>query len=202
MRSRAAENGLIDTSTGLLNRSGLLERGGAMLAACRAQGRPASMVLLDCSDLIEVRSIYGNRISRILMSRVVRDLRTIAGEHGLAFRSGAAEFTLLMPGMNRARALQAVHKVLGRTPRVEMDTGDDEIVMVPDLAVQEDEDESSTIGQMHEKLRAYLDSLHELEMRRQQYLTRERERHSRPMGLVLLPDLPARIPGALSIPRP
>jgi diguanylate cyclase (GGDEF)-like protein len=180
---QALEEGRVDRVTGLYNQEGLEAHGNELLASCRRDHRPVSMAVFDCSDLLEVRSIYGSRTSRKLIARVVRKIAAAAGERGLAARTGPTQFTLVLPGMGRDKALAAIHKVMGSPSRIEFDAGDSEIVLVPELAVDAIRDEHRTVQEvLHELCRSLRDG-REREDRRQRYLRRERERHSRPMGL-------------------
>jgi diguanylate cyclase (GGDEF)-like protein len=182
------ENGRIDSSTALYNQAGLEAHGNELLAACRRDKRPVCLAVFDCSDLLEVRDIYGSQIARKLMNRIARKLMTLSGDHGLAARTAAAEFTVVLPGMGREKAIAAIQRVLGSPSRIELDAGDSEIVLVPAFLVEAVGPDVSSVGQMHAELRRELARIEDREQRRQQYLTRERERHSRPMGLVSLPQ--------------
>ncbi|HSV35168.1 MAG TPA: diguanylate cyclase [Ramlibacter sp.] len=182
------ESGRIDAATSLYNQAGLVAHGDDLLAAMRRERRPVSVAVFDCADLLEVRSIYGSRIARQLTARVVSKFESIAGGAGLAARTGPAEFTLVLPGLGRDKAMAAIQRALGRPGRVEFDAGDSEIVLVPGMAVQAVGPESASIEDVHLALRQELARREEEEQRRQNYLQRERTRHSRPMGMVSLPE--------------
>jgi hypothetical protein len=77
---------------------------------------------------------------------------------------------------------------MGSPVRIELDAGDSEIVLVPGVLVQAAEPGTTCVSQMHEALRSELALIGRQEQRRQRYLQRERERHSRPMGLAAVPD--------------
>jgi GGDEF domain-containing protein len=176
------ENGRIDGSTALYNQVGFAAHGNALLAACRRDKRPLSAVVFDCADLLEVREIYGSRTARELMGRIVRKLTILSADHGLAARTGPAEFTVLLPGMNRDKALAAVARVLGTPSRIELDAGDSEIVLVPAFLAETVGSDISCVSQIHEELRGDLVRMEQNKQRRDSYLQRSRERHSRPMG--------------------
>lgn len=183
----ALESTRLDTGTRLYNMVGLAAHGNEMLVGTRRAGQPASIAVFDCADLLEVRSIYGSRIARKVMAKVVDKLTALAGGPGLAARTGPAEFTVVLPGMGREKALSAIHKALGSPIRIEFDAGDSEIVLVPSIAVQAIGNEVESIEEVYEVLHRELLQMDEEELRRQHYLQRERERHSRPMGVVNLP---------------
>ncbi|MES2937949.1 MAG: diguanylate cyclase [Pseudomonadota bacterium] len=194
----AARRGLLDEATQLYNPRGLAERGGEILRIARAEKRPVSLVVLDFNDMVEVRHIYGREISCKLLARVVRKLEAIAGRHGIAARMDKAQFAVVLPGMDRERAQAAVHRVLGRPCRVEFDAGDSEIVLVPDVMAETAAPDVETIDELHAEVLHGLLEMRAGELRRQHYLQRERERHSRPMGLP--PALDGHASGALARP--
>ena len=205
----ALENGRIDNSTQLYNKAGFTAHGGELLAACRRDNRPLSVAVFDCADLLEVRTIYGSSITRKLMARITRKLMRLCADQGLAARTGPAEFTVVLPGMNREKALAAIGRVLGTPMRIELDAGDSEIVLVPSFLVECAGPDVSSVDDVYEELRRELTQIDEHEQRRQRYLQRERERHSRPMGIVSLPPAapakakkPMRIPLSATMPAP
>jgi len=179
----AQEIGRIDSGTSLYNMAGLAAHGDALLAACRRDKRPVSVAVFDCADLLEVREIYGSRMARKLMHRTVAKLNKLCGDHGVAARTGAAEFTIVLPGVGRDKALAAIARVLGSPTRIELDAGDSEIVMVPGFVVESAGPDVSCIAQIQQELRGDLAQIAQSEQQRRRYLQRERESHSRPAGL-------------------
>ena len=186
-RSPRLAAALCDDATGLCNCAGLTARGGALLDEARRSGRALGFVVFDFNDLLEVRAIYGARIASLLGQEIVKKLRTIAGTQGLAARTGKTQFAVLLPGYSHERALKAVHRVLGHPARVELDSHDEEIVLVPDLVVENIAPGDESIAQLHGEMLRELAQQRIDEARRCHYLQRERERHSRPMHLVSLP---------------
>ena len=67
--------------------------------------------------------------------------------------------------------------------RIELDAGDSEIVMVPAFMLEAVGPDVSSIAEMHDELRRDLVRVEHTEQRRRRYLQRERESHSRPMGV-------------------
>jgi len=177
------ESGRIDAGTSLYNKAGFSAHGNEMLAEARRDNRPLAVVVFDCVDLLEVRTIYGGRIARKLMGRIVSRLTALTAERGLAARTGPAEFTVILPGMGRDKAMAAVQRVLGKPTRIELDAGDSEIVLVPPFVVDAIGADTTSIESIYEDLRAELSQVNLQEENRQTYLRRERERHSRPMPL-------------------
>ena len=175
--------GWLDAASGLGNRAALSSQGATLLQSARRDGRQMTVVLLDFADLLEVGEIYGRAVRQRVLKRVVRKMESIAGPHGTAFRTGKAQFTVLLPGANRIKAQAAVERVLGTPCRVEFDAGDSEIVLVPDVLTELAAPEVETIDELYRELARTLAEERDYEKRRQHWLARERERHSRPMAL-------------------
>lgn len=171
----------IDLATRLCTLPGLLAYGEELLAS--RTPRTASLVVLDCSDLLEVREIYGNRIARTLTLRLSAKLAEIAGDRGLAARTGPAEFAVLLPGTTRERAVQVLQQVLGSPSRIEYEAGDSEIVLVPEVLLGEIGEDADELAALHRLLSRKLAAAREHEALRRRYLRRERERHSRPIPM-------------------
>jgi GGDEF domain-containing protein len=183
----AMETGRIDSSTTLFNSSGFAAHGNEMLAASRRDKRPLSVAVFNCSDLLEVREIYGSRIARELMNRIVEKLSSVSAGRGLAARTGPAEFSVVLPGMGRDKAIAAIHRALGNPMRIEMDAGDSEIVLVPEFQVQAAGPDVASVEALQQALHDELIRIDAAQQRRQHHMQRERERHSRPMPAVALP---------------
>jgi diguanylate cyclase (GGDEF)-like protein len=182
MRSfRAAPEEALDRSTGLYNRAGLFAA--ANEAVRTREGQPLSMVVLDFADLREVYQIYGNEIARKVVGRVVRRLRAVAGARGVAGRTGPTQFAVALPGMPEDKAIRQVQRALGRPARVEFDAGDSEIVLVPHLLVDTAEPGATEVQSLYREMCHELARIQKDELRRLNWLTSERERHSRPMSL-------------------
>lgn len=180
-RTARADDARTDSSTDLYNRSGLLAHGGDLLATCRAESRELTLAVFDCNDLLEARALYGNRTSRQLVDSIVGKLALLAGNQGLAARTGPTQFAVAMP-MSREKAVQAIERILGNPARFELEGSRHEIVLVPHLMV-EAIPAAGSIERMFAALCRGLSRVQEEERMRQSYLQRERERHSRPVPI-------------------
>ncbi len=184
----AIENGRVDPSTSLYNKEGFTALGNELLTACRREGRSATVAVFDCADLLEVRTIYGRRIARKLMARIVQKLTILCGDRGLAARTGPAEFSVMLPGQSREKALSSIHRVMGNPMRVELDAGDNEIVLVPGLLAETAGADTESVEELLLDLRREFVRLQHDEVRRHHNMQRDRVRHSRPMGITALPE--------------
>lgn len=181
----------MDRSTLLYNRGGLIAQGNILLATCRGERRELTLAVFDCDDLLEARQIYGNRTSRKLIDCIISKMTLLAGERGLAGRTGPTQFSVVMP-MGRDKAVQVIERVLGNPGRIELEGGNSEIVLVPNVMV-ETVSETGSLEKLFSALCRGLTRVREEEQLRQRYLQRERQRHSRPMPVqaeVAPPQLP------------
>lgn len=178
------------TAAGNVARTGWQHHRQAMLAACEGMLRraelgkqPLSIAVFDLSDLPEVESLFGPDVAKQVIAQVTSRLQCIATSRGLAVRTGATVFTVLMPGYSRDRAHLAIQKFMGRPCRIELDTGDDEIVLIPGFKVHTLRAESDSLPQVYQDLCRDISDARDAEQRRREYLQRERESHTRPMEL-------------------
>lgn len=171
----------IDRSTGVFNRAGLAAAVDDAMRG-RSDAVAVSAIVLEFSDLREVREIYGAATARKVVAQVVRRLRAVAGLRGIVGRTGPAQFTVAFVGCAAARAIRNLERGLGKPARVEFDAGDSEIVLVPGFVVDETEDGES-FAALQRRIALELARLQRQERRRLDYLTSERERYSRPMGV-------------------
>lgn len=188
------ENERIDSSTSLYNRGGFLTHGKLLQERCRLERLELTLAVFDCNDLQEAREIYGSRTSRMLIDCIIKKLTLVAGERGLAARTGPTQFAVALP-MSRERAVLMIERVMGNPSRFELEGGNSEIVLVPNLMV-ETVSPAGTVERLYSALCRGLTRVHDDEQRRHRYLQRERERHSRPMAILEQPPEPqtSRVP--------
>lgn len=153
------EQSRIDSATGLFNADGLMVHGAELLRECRREKRPATVAVFACDDLMSVREMYGRKVGHKALHRLVAKLNALAGSRGLVARTGAAEFSLMLPGISRDKALQAIARQLGNPMRVEFEVGGEEIVILPQLAAGEARVGEASIDGLYVELRAELQEL-------------------------------------------
>lgn len=181
----------------LSDKSALFALGDQRLRETRRAGRPLSLAVFEFSDLKEVRGIYGSRVKRAVMTQVVARMAAAAGSRGVVARTAPTEFTLLLPGADRHRARQAICRAMGDPVRIEFESDDHEIVLVPELQLECAGAEIESIEELYLELCLDLKEASRVKRDREQYLTRERESHSRSGGALLQPGDPdAHGPGA------
>lgn len=178
-RSRRPDPAGTDGSTLLYNRDGFLLEGNVLLASCRRERRELTLAVFDCDDLPEARQVYGNRTSRKLIDCIIGKMTQLAGQRGLAGRTGPTQFSVAMP-MGREQALYAIERVLGNPGRIELEGGNSELVLVPNVMV-ETVSQTGSLGKLFDALCRGLARVREQEQLHHRYLQWERQRHSHPM---------------------
>ena len=172
--------GTRDRQTALYSRRGLLTQGERLVMRA---GRKSALAIFDFHDLLEVPGIFGQEVGSVLQDAVVERMLRLAGRHGLAARTGPAQFAVLLPGTPRQGALDATVRVFGKPCRLEMDLDGDELVLVPEVTVDTCEAEAGAVGALYQRLSVHLATQRDLDERRRNWLRRSRERHSRPAPL-------------------
>jgi GGDEF domain-containing protein len=165
---------------GLLDRYSLLAAGNRLQRGSR---RDAAVLLFDFEDLPELSALYGDSARRDAVRQVAQELQRVAGEQGLAARTGASQFTLLLPDCSRQEAIARAVRELGTPCRIELDLDGGEAVLVPDVLAEDFPKVGGGLAMLQRRLGERL-AAHRLHRRqRDEYLRRSRERYSRPAPL-------------------
>ncbi len=95
-----------DALTGVLNRSAVIER-----AARTLRTMNAAMVVLDIDEFKKVNDDFGHPTGDAVILGVVGCLHEIVGDLGFIGRVGGEEFTVLLPGYDRAAAAELTERM-------------------------------------------------------------------------------------------
>lgn len=190
-----------------LDQDAMFKIGNEML--CRSSGNhhPLSVVVFDLSDLPELECIFGVQAAEEIIAETVARLQGLATRKGLAVRTSATVFTVLLPGVGHDEALDLIGAALGQPCCIELEARrGDEIMLVPEFMVRTVFGHAVSLRETFESLCRDIAQTRLNEERRQKYLERERESHSRPMKLqgpkagprhipqLAYPPMPATIP--------
>lgn len=192
-----------------LDQEAMFKIGNEML--CRSSGnhQPLSVVVFDLSDLPELECIFGVQAAEEIIAETVARLQGLATRKGLAVRTSATVFTVLLPGIGHDEALDLIGAALGQPCCIELEAGGDEIMLVPEFMVRTVFGHAVSIKETFESLCRDIAQTRLDEERRKKYLERERESHSRPKKLqatearprnisqLAYPPMPATIPVAM-----
>jgi len=129
--------------------------GEKLLRAARALGRTPALAVMQIDDLPELEIVFGRAGVDRVMHAVMTGLTRIAAGHGLIVRSAADTFALLMPGGGAGAAVAALQARFGTPCTIEIGSGRDEILVVPDVMVHPLGPQDS-IAQAYEDLSRYI----------------------------------------------
>ncbi len=95
-----------DALTGVYNRGAVIERASQVL-----QIRDTSMIVLDIDHFKRINDDLGHPAGDAVLQGIVACLRTIVGDAGILGRVGGEEFTVVLPGADRAAALDMAERM-------------------------------------------------------------------------------------------
>lgn len=158
-------------------RAAFAQMGDGLIAQSLEKGQPVTVVVLEQGDLAELSATFGPGVARKLVARLAAKLQTVACAPGAVARTDVAVFTLLLPGFTHAMASAALQAALGSTVSIEVDAGDEELVLMPDFLIRTLQGASAPLAEVYDSMRRTIERARKLEERRQKYLRAERESH-------------------------
>jgi GGDEF domain-containing protein len=166
-----------------LDQEAMFKIGHDMLSSSSVGHRHLSVVVFDLSDLPELECIFGVQAAEEIIVQTAARLQRLATRKGLAVRSGATVFTVLLPGVGHDQALNLIGAELGHPCCIELEAGGDEIMLAPEFRVRTVFGHAVSLRETFESLCRDMAQSRLHEERRSKYLARERESYSRPSTL-------------------
>jgi GGDEF domain-containing protein len=148
----AMEEGLRDRATGLYNKAGLLRHGQELLDTLENEGQAMCMVLVNAGAAERFRDAPDRRAARKAVSHLARHLTGIAGKRGLAARTGALEFVLLLP-RTKDKALLAVERGLSAATETVISGTGVEFALTPAWSARVVEPKAQSLQELFDELR-------------------------------------------------
>jgi diguanylate cyclase (GGDEF)-like protein len=105
------DRAVLDSLTGLLNRSALETRVAEIEQQSRVTGGSLSLVLCDVDRFKQVNDTYGHERGDAVLRDVAYTLRKSLRSFELVYRHGGEEFLVLMPGADLAEASQVAERL-------------------------------------------------------------------------------------------
>jgi GGDEF domain-containing protein len=134
------------------DRQGMLAAGNVMLARCRRDNLPLSMAVFCLAELPQVKSVFGSEIAQQFVLKTLGKLNGVASSNGLAVRTGATTFAVVLPGLGHDRAVAVVHEVLGNPCRIELDASEIDAVLVPAFMVKTANKDNDSVEEIYQSL--------------------------------------------------
>ena len=106
---RIYELSISDDCTGLFNARHLYTLMGELFAT--KQCPPFSLVFMDLDHFKQINDTYGHLVGSRLLREVGGLIHRVAGHRNPAFRYGGDEFVLLLPGYDKAKAIEMVKRM-------------------------------------------------------------------------------------------
>jgi len=173
-------------------RTALYQFGDALIANAHGAGEPLTVLVFDQVDLPELHAIFGGVAARELVAKFQQKLQALAGARGLALRSDPTAWTVLLPGLDSDAAVAAAQRILGRSLATEVECDGEDLPLIPRLAVYTVGREVSPMRHIYREMCEKIARAHALELQREEYLRRERERYTtRPAPLRATAAVPA-----------
>ena len=151
------EASMRDAKTMLYNEAGFLAHGAELLAGCRAKAKPFSLVLLSVKDLRQIPDLLGRKATQELFAQAVQAIGAIPA-NGIAARTDAFDFALVLPDMTAERSAALLKRRLGAVPSLVIERDEKSVVIVMDIAIAQAQDPKQTLQSLYEGLRARLDT--------------------------------------------
>lgn len=105
------DRAVLDSLTGLLNRSSLEARVREIEQQAHLTGGPVSVVVLDLDCFKRVNDTYGHERGDAVLRDVAYEIRKSLRSFELVYRIGGEEFLVLLPGVELSQATEVAERV-------------------------------------------------------------------------------------------
>lgn len=172
-------------------RTALHQFGDAMIANAQASGEPLTVLVFDQGDLPELHAIFGSAAARLLVAKFQQKLQALAGSRGMVLRTDPTTWTVLLPGLDRDAAVATAQRILGRSLAIEVECDGEDLLLIPRMAAHTVRREAAPMRDIYREMCERIARAQAFDLQREDYLRRERERHTRPAPLRATVAVPA-----------
>jgi diguanylate cyclase (GGDEF)-like protein len=100
-----------DPLTGVPNRRGFIDQAEPLLAQCRAEGRPAAVLLFDLDHFKSINDTFGHPVGDGVLVAFCRAAQQRFGAQDVFARLGGEEFVCLLPGTEPQAAFAVAERI-------------------------------------------------------------------------------------------
>lgn len=111
-------------SSRLLEASAFAAMAEQQLRGCLRRKRHLSLAVFEFKDLVRLGELHGTEVSQALKDKVLGHLAALAGTRGAVALIAPDQYAVLLPGVDRPRAVQAIHRIMGQPACVRVEAGD------------------------------------------------------------------------------
>jgi len=101
----------IDPLTGVPNRRGFVDRAARVLARCRDEARPASVLLFDLDHFKRINDTFGHQVGDDVLIAFCRAAQQRLGPEDVFGRLGGEEFVCVLPGTKPQAAFTIAERI-------------------------------------------------------------------------------------------
>ncbi len=105
----------IDSLTSVFSRSQILESLTRCITEARAHGHSLSIVMLDIDHFKRINDRCGHQVGDLVLRQVARRFMMAVRDADMVGRFGGEEFLAILPGADKARALQIAERIRTHT---------------------------------------------------------------------------------------
>ena len=109
--ARHRQAATIDPLTGVPNRRGFVDRAERLLAACRSEGQPVSLLLFDLDHFKRVNDTFGHQTGDDVLVAFCGAAQHRFNEKDVFARLGGEEFACLLPGTTSQAAFAVAERI-------------------------------------------------------------------------------------------
>lgn len=110
------DNTSLDALTGLGIRQDFEETIKKSIQQARATDEPLSLAFLDIDNFKRLNDSLGHRAGDTIITAVAMTIKAMTADHGMAYRYGGEEYTIILPATEREQAFLLIEQFAPKLP--------------------------------------------------------------------------------------
>ncbi len=111
------DNTTLDALTGLGIRQDFEETIKKSIQQARAKDEPLSLAFLDIDNFKRLNDSLGHRAGDTIITAVANTIKTMTADHGMVYRYGGEEYTIILPATEREQAFLLIEQIRAEIAR-------------------------------------------------------------------------------------